>query len=82
MGESVKQGGPFRCVGANPSEAPVAPALQIGYTTVFFWEYFGPLVTYSVFYFFPHVFYPSYKCAPPAGVLWVILSNIESGSNL
>ena len=44
----------------------VAPAPQIGYSTVFFWEYFGPLVTYAVFYFFPHVFYPSYKCACPA----------------
>ena len=41
----------------------VASAPQIGYSTVFFWEYFGPLVTYAVFYFFPHVFYPSYKCA-------------------
>lgn len=45
------------------------PAPQIGYTTVFFWEYFGPLVTYAVFYFFPHVFYPSYKCACHAGSL-------------
>lgn len=41
----------------------VALGPQIGYTTVFFWEYFGPLVTYAMFYFFPHVFYPSYKCA-------------------
>jgi hypothetical protein len=30
---------------------------------VFFWEYFGPLVTYALFYFFPRVFYPGYKCA-------------------
>ncbi|CAI5491267.1 unnamed protein product [Closterium sp. Naga37s-1] len=30
---------------------------QIGFKTVFFWEYFGPLVLYSLFYFFPQVFY-------------------------
>ena len=41
-----------------------APGRQIGYSTVFFWEYFGPLVTYALFYFFPRVFYPGYKCAP------------------
>jgi len=37
---------------------------QIGYSTVFFWEYFGPLVVYALFYFFPSVFYPSFKYAP------------------
>lgn len=31
---------------------------QIGYSTVFFWEYFGPLVLYPLFYLFPSVFYP------------------------
>mmetsp|Transcript_29455 Transcript_29455/g.83074 ORF Transcript_29455/g.83074 Transcript_29455/m.83074 type:complete len:307 (-) Transcript_29455:210-1130(-) len=31
---------------------------QIGYKTVFFWEYFGPLAVYPLFYFFPGVFYP------------------------
>ena len=36
--------------------------VQIGYTTVFFWEYFGPLVVYALFYFFPGVCYPTYKC--------------------
>ena len=36
--------------------------MQIGYTTVFFWEYFGPLVVYALFYFFPGVFYPTDKC--------------------
>ena len=51
------------CMGATRSGVSVAPASQIGYSTVFFWEYFGPLVTYAVFYFFPHVFYPGYKCA-------------------
>ena len=58
-----------RCMGSVTSEQSVAPAPQIGYTTVFFWEYFGPLVTYAVFYYFPHVFYPSYKCARLAGGL-------------
>jgi very-long-chain enoyl-CoA reductase len=36
---------------------------QIGYTMVFFWEYFGPLVVYALFYFFPHICYPTYSCA-------------------
>lgn len=31
---------------------------QIGYQTVFFWEYFGPLMIYPLFYLFPGVFYP------------------------
>ncbi|CAL8462603.1 g2136 [Coccomyxa elongata] len=37
---------------------------QIGYSTVFFWEYFGPLVVYALFYFFPSVFYPTFKNIP------------------
>jgi hypothetical protein len=55
---------PLHC----PSRSAVAGAeravgaRQIGYSTVFFWEYFGPLVTYALFYFFPRVFYPGYKC--------------------
>lgn len=31
---------------------------QVGYKTVFFWEYFGPLFVYSLFYLFPRQFYP------------------------
>lgn len=31
---------------------------QIGYRTVFFWEYFGPLMIYPLFYLFPGVLYP------------------------
>lgn len=31
--------------------------LQIGYSTVFFWEYFGPLIVYPLFYALPGVFY-------------------------
>lgn len=30
---------------------------QIQYRTVFFWEYFGPLAIYPLFYFFPQFFY-------------------------
>jgi very-long-chain enoyl-CoA reductase len=30
---------------------------QIGYATVFFWEYFGPLVIYPLFYFLPSIAY-------------------------
>lgn len=36
-------------------------AQQIGYAMVFFWEYFGPMVVYPLFIFFPSVFYPSLK---------------------
>mmetsp|Transcript_2250 Transcript_2250/g.5965 ORF Transcript_2250/g.5965 Transcript_2250/m.5965 type:complete len:308 (-) Transcript_2250:690-1613(-) len=31
---------------------------QIGYATVFFWEYFGPMVVYPLFLLFPQIFYP------------------------
>lgn len=31
---------------------------QIGYATVFFWEYFGPLAIYPLFYLLPNLFYP------------------------
>ena len=31
---------------------------QIGYATVFFWEYFGPLVIFPLLYLFPSIFYP------------------------
>lgn len=34
---------------------------QIGYRTVFFWEYFGPLVIFPLFYLLPHIFYPGFK---------------------
>jgi len=30
---------------------------QVGYSTVFFWEYFGPFVIYPLFFVFPYVFY-------------------------
>lgn len=35
---------------------------QIGYATVFFWEYLGPLLIYPLFYFLPALIYPG---APP-----------------
>ncbi|GAX82345.1 hypothetical protein CEUSTIGMA_g9774.t1 [Chlamydomonas eustigma] len=31
---------------------------QIGYSTVFFWEYFGPLIVYPLFYYLPKYLYP------------------------
>lgn len=34
---------------------------QIGYATVFFWEYFGPLAVYPLFYFLPQYLYPHLK---------------------
>lgn len=45
---------------------PAAPVLevefkdlgpQVGYQTVFFWEYFGPMVIYPLFFLFPQVLY-------------------------
>lgn len=34
---------------------------QIGYSTVFFWEYFGPILVYLGFYFLPEYIYPSHR---------------------
>ena len=31
---------------------------QVGYATVFFWEYFGPLAIYPLFFMLPEIFYP------------------------
>ncbi|DBA68491.1 hypothetical protein WJX79_009354 [Trebouxia sp. C0005] len=36
---------------------------QVGWTTVFFWEYFGPLAVYPLFYFLPGLLYPGLKQA-------------------
>ncbi|KAJ3222500.1 3-oxo-5a-steroid 4- dehydrogenase [Clydaea vesicula] len=33
---------------------------QIGWTTVFLIEYFGPIFIHPLFYFFPNIFYPGY----------------------
>lgn len=38
--------------------------IQIDYSTVFFFEYFGPMVIYPLFFFLPHIFYPGQKVAP------------------
>lgn len=38
--------------------------IQIGYSTVFFWEYFGPLAVYPLFYLLPQLFYPGYEMPP------------------
>jgi len=31
---------------------------QVGYVTVFFWEYFGPMVVYPLVYYLPKLLYP------------------------
>jgi len=47
--------------------------LQIGYTTVFFWEYFGPMMVYALIYFFPKIVYPTYKYAPSVSACLCLL---------
>lgn len=37
---------------------------QIGYATVFFWEYFGPLALYTLVYLLPQLAYPNQKYIP------------------
>jgi very-long-chain enoyl-CoA reductase len=52
----------------HPPTSPPTPtpnAKQIGYSTVFFFEYFGPMVIYPLFYLLPHVFYSSKAFADP-----------------
>lgn len=34
-----------------------AMSVQIGYSTVFFFEYLGPMLIYPLFFLFPAVFY-------------------------
>lgn len=41
---------------------------QIGYATVFFWEYLGPLLVYPLFYLAPRLLYPGLK-APERGTV-------------
>ena len=40
---------------------------QIGYSTVFFWEYFGPMLTYALVYALPGLVYPWAKKIPAKG---------------
>ncbi|KAG2491148.1 hypothetical protein HYH03_010589 [Edaphochlamys debaryana] len=42
---------------------------QIGYSTVFFWEYFGPMVIYPLFFLFPKYLYPHISAQPSAHAL-------------
>eukprot|EP00884_Botryococcus_braunii_P018596 jgi/Botrbrau1/541/Bobra.0010s0016.1 len=42
---------------------------QVGYSTVFFWEYFGPIWAYAFFYFLPQFAYPWAKTIPEKSVV-------------
>jgi hypothetical protein len=44
-------------VSEEPNHDSCLYGVQIGYTTVFFWEYFGPLAVYALIYFFPQFVY-------------------------
>jgi len=55
-----------RCTHSTNTQTPEKQQQQIGYSTVFFFEYFGPMVIFPLFYFFPQVFYPSYGPPFPA----------------
>lgn len=46
---------------AWPPSCSCSAIVQIGYRTVFLWEYLGPLVVYALFYYFPNTFYFWYK---------------------
>lgn len=59
-GDVLKDGATLEALGLKDGSVVLFKDLgtQIGYSTVFFFEYFGPMVIYPLFYFFPHVFYP------------------------
>mmetsp|Transcript_3273 Transcript_3273/g.8093 ORF Transcript_3273/g.8093 Transcript_3273/m.8093 type:complete len:311 (-) Transcript_3273:895-1827(-) len=58
-GEAIKGGKTLESYGLKDGSVVYFKDLgtQIGYSTVFFWEYFGPLVVYPLFFLFPSVFY-------------------------
>jgi hypothetical protein len=41
----------------------IMSVVQIGYSTVFFFEYLGPMLIYPLFFLFPSVFYGKYVLA-------------------
>lgn len=59
-GDVLKDGATLESLGLRDGSVVLFKDLgtQIGYSTVFFFEYFGPMVLYPAFFFFPHVFYP------------------------
>ncbi|KAI8820961.1 3-oxo-5-alpha-steroid 4-dehydrogenase-domain-containing protein, partial [Fimicolochytrium jonesii] len=46
---------------------------QVGWTTVFLIEYFGPIFIHPLFYFFPSVFYPHTPAAPHTRIQTITL---------
>lgn len=55
-----------------------SPSLQVGYATVFFWEYFGPLALYAAIYSLPQLAYPTHKCAAHNSIILPRLSGTPS----
>lgn len=59
-GEALAPGRPLSEYGVADGTSLVFKDLgpQVGYATVFFWEYLGPLLIYPLFYLFPALLYP------------------------
>ncbi|GMH32245.1 hypothetical protein BSKO_00079 [Bryopsis sp. KO-2023] len=70
-GEALADGAPLSRYGLRTGSVLQFKDLgpQIGYSTVFFWEYFGPMAVYPLFFLFPKVFYPWHSGPVQHGVV-------------
>eukprot|EP00803_Ostreobium_quekettii_P000584 evm.model.scf_882.2 EVM.evm.TU.scf_882.2 scf_882:4794-7075(+) len=70
-GEALMLGVRLKVYGLKDGSAVVLKDLgpQIGYSVVFFWEYFGPLAVYPLFYCFPKIFYPFHRAPVVHGIV-------------
>ncbi|KNC99603.1 trans-2-enoyl-CoA reductase (NADPH) TSC13 [Spizellomyces punctatus DAOM BR117] len=64
--KALEKGQTLQQYGIKAGDAIVFKDLgpQIGWTTVFLIEYFGPILIHPLFYFFPQVFYPGVAAQP------------------